>query len=77
MVRKKKRKEEKEEDEYIESNHKKEIKEERKEEPKKLLKASEWAREQGLPFQDFLWWDANEGIITEERFKEIRKQIGR
>jgi hypothetical protein len=77
MGRKQKIKEELEEEIYVESNTKKDIKEERREEPKKLLKASEWAKESGLPFQDFLWWDTNEKLITKERFGQIRKQVGR
>jgi len=43
----------------------------------KMLKASEWASEEGLPVLDFVWWDTNEGIINRRRFLQIKKQIGR
>lgn len=42
-----------------------------------LLKASEWAKQSGLPREDFLWWDTKEKLITEDRFQEIKKKIGR
>lgn len=77
MTKKRKTKEENFERIYEDSYTKKELKEERMEESEKLLKASEWGKENGLPFQDFLWWDTAEGLITKERFNEIRKIIGR
>ncbi len=43
---------------------------------KKLL-ASEWARQHGVPALDFVWWDTNDGLIDEEQFNKIKKQVGR
>ncbi len=42
-----------------------------------MLRASEWARQFGLPREDFDYWDRTEGIISEERFNAIRKNIGK
>jgi len=41
----------------------------------KVLKASEYAKQQGLDPTNFLWWDKNEGIISEKRFNEIKQII--
>lgn len=46
-------------------------------EKEKLLKAGEWAREEGKNPLDFVWWDKNENVITNERYNEIKKQIYR
>lgn len=41
------------------------------------LKASEWAMQDGSKPLDFVWWDENEGVISEERYLEIKKIVGR
>ena len=52
-------------------------KKEEKKEIKKLLKASEWAREDGKNPLDFKWWDTNEKLIEKKRYEEIKKKIYR
>ena len=36
---------------------------------------SEFAREQGKDFHNFLWWDTNRGKVNFTEYKEIEKEI--
>lgn len=39
------------------------------------MKPSEWGVEEKLDPCLFVWWDTNEGLVSKQRFEEIKKLV--
>ncbi len=50
------------------------VKNKKKEEIEKLT-PEKWARKEGLDEDLFKWWSINKGLISENEFKKIKKQV--